>query len=144
MDEQSFQNHTRWYPPFHFFVVPMFAINFGWSIYRWWKAEFSIDAFENALMAAAIIVFMFTARLMALKVQDRVIRLEERLRCDRLLPADLRPRIAELRPRQFVALRFASDSELPELARKVMDEKLTDGKAIKQLVKTWRPDYLRA
>lgn len=144
MADQSFQNHTRWFPPFHFFVMPMFVINFGWSIYRWWKAGFSIDAFENVLMATALIVFMITARLMALKVQDRVIRLEERLRCERLLPADLRARINELRPRQLVALRFASDSELHELARKVLDEKLTDTKSIKQLIKTWRPDYLRA
>jgi len=144
MAEQSFENHTRWYPPFHFFVMPMFAIHFFWSIYRWWKTGFSVDAFEYVVMAAALIVFMITARLMALKVQDRVIRLEERMRCERLLPADLKPRIAELRPGQLVALRFASDSELPELARKVMDEKLMDGKAIKQMIKVWRPDYLRA
>lgn len=144
MAEQSFQSHTRWFPPFHFFVMPMFAINFFWTIYRWWKAGFSVDAFEYVVMAAALVVFMITARLMALRVQDRVIRLEERLRCERLLPADLKPRIAELRPIQLIALRFASDSELPELARKVMDEKLMDGKAIKQMIKVWRPDYLRA
>jgi len=143
-EQQSFENHTRWYPPFHFFVMPMFAINFFWTIYRWWKAGFSVDAFEYVVMAAALIVFMITARLMALKVQDRLIRLEERMRCERLLPADLKPRIVELRPGQLVALRFAGDSELPELARKVMDEKLMDGKAIKRMIKVWRPDYLRA
>jgi uncharacterized protein DUF6526 len=144
MTEQSFRNHTRWYPPFHFFVMPMFAINFGWSIYRWRKAGFSVDASENMVMAAALITFMITARLMALKVQDRVIRLEERLRCERLLPADLRPRIGELKPRQLVVLRFASDAELPDLAREVLDGKLMEGKSIKQRVKNWRPDYLRA
>ncbi len=90
-----------------------------------------------------MIGFLF-ARLFALSVQDRVIRLEERLRCERLLPPDLQPRIVEFEPAQLVALRFASDAELPGLARKVLDEKLKDRKAIKQLMKTWRPDYLRA
>jgi hypothetical protein len=80
----------------------------------------------------------------ALKVQDRVIRLEERLRCQRLLPADLQPRITEFAAGQLIALRFASDAELPALARKVLDEKLTERKAIKQLIKNWKPDYLRA
>jgi len=77
-------------------------------------------------------------------VQDRVIRLEERLRCERLLPADLKPRIAEFTVSQLVALRFASDAELPALARKVLDEKISERKPIKQLVKNWRADYLRA
>jgi len=144
MAEQSFQNHTKWYPPFHFFVMPVFVTNFVWSIFRWRAAEYSVGAFESMVMALALVVFMFTARLMVLKVQDRVIRLEERWRCERLLPADLRPRIGEFTTGQLVALRFASDAELPGLARKVLDEKLTERKAIKQLVKNWRADYLRA
>jgi Family of unknown function (DUF6526) len=144
MAEQSFHNHTRLVPPFHFFVLPMLAINFGWSIYRWVVSEFSLNGFENVLMAAALVVFAGTARMFALRVQDRVIRLEEQLRCERLLPADLRPRIGEFTCDQLVALRFASDAEFPELARKVLNEKLTERKAIKQLVKNWRPDYLRA
>jgi hypothetical protein len=84
------------------------------------------------------------ARLFALAVQDRVIRLEERVRYERVLPEELRWRADELTVNQFVALRFASDDELPQLMRKVLDEKLTERKAIKQLIKTWRPDYLRA
>jgi Family of unknown function (DUF6526) len=79
-----------------------------------------------------------------LVVQNRLIRLEERLRLQRLLPADLQPRIAEFTVAQLVSLRFASDAELPALARKVLDEKLDDRRAIKQLVKNWKPDYLRA
>jgi len=144
MAEQSFQNHAKWYPAFHFFVVPVFVINFVWSIFRWRASEFSLGGFESMVMALALVVFMFTARLMALKVQDRVIRLEERLRCERLLPADLRPRIGEFTASQLVALRFASDVELAALARKVLEEKLTERKAIKQQVKNWRADYLRA
>lgn len=144
MPEQSLRNHTRWVPPFHFFVMPMLAIHFGWSIYRWRASGFSIDGLEYVLFAAALLVLMVEARLFSLRVQDRVIRLEERLRCERLLPADLQPRIAELTVSQFVSLRFASDAELPALVRKVLDEKLTQRKAIKQLIKNWRPDYLRA
>jgi len=77
-------------------------------------------------------------------VQDRVIRLEERLRYERLLPADLKARAGEFTVSQFVSLRFASDAELPALARKVLDDKVNERKAIKQMVKSWKPDYLRA
>ncbi len=144
MAEQNFENHTRFVPAFHFFVIPMAAIHFGWQIYRWKAGEFTVDGFESILLAAALLIGFLYARLFSLRVQDRVIRLEERLRCQRLFPADLRPRIAEFTSGQLVALRFASDEELPALARKVLGEKLTERKAIKKLVKNWKPDYLRA
>jgi hypothetical protein len=86
----------------------------------------------------------FFARVFALTVQDRVIRLEMRLRVAEVLPVDLRPRIPEFTVAQLVSLRFASDAELPALARKVLYEKLDNRKAIKQLVKDWQGDYLRA
>jgi hypothetical protein len=120
------------------------TINFGWSIYRWKVSGFSLDGFISVVVALALAVGFLCARRMALSVQDRVIRLEERLRCERLLPADLKPRIGEFTVSQFVSLRFASDAELPGLARKVLEEKLNDRKSIKQLVKSWKPDYLRA
>jgi len=144
MVEQNFENHAKFVPAFHFFVIPIATINFGWQIYRWKVGEFTLDGFESILMAAALLIGFLYARLFALRVQDRIIRLEERLRCQRLLPPDLQPRIAEFGPGQLVALRFASDAELPALARKVLDEKLTERKAIKQLIKNWKPDYLRA
>lgn len=144
MAEQNFANHTRLVPPFHFFVIPMTAINFGWTIYRVIRAGFSADGVISILFAAAIVLLALFARLFANAVQDRVIRLEERLRFERLLPADLKPRIPEFTVNQVVSLRFASDAELPELARKVLAEKLDQRKAIKQLIKTWRPDYCRA
>jgi len=96
------------------------------------------------VVAAALVLGFLSARIMALTVQDRVIRLEERLRYERVLPEELRWRSDELNVKQFVSLRFASDEELPALMRKVLDEKLTERKAIKQLIKNWRPDYLRA
>jgi hypothetical protein len=105
---------------------------------------FTISGVVSVLVAVAFFVGIGTARGMALKVQDRVIRLEERLRFERALPADLHPRIEEFTIDQLVALRFASNAELPELARKVLEEKLNDRKAIKQMIKTWRPDFSRA
>ena len=144
MAEQNFANHTKWVPAFHFFVMPVLTFNFVWSIFRWKNAHFSLDGLVTILTAAALVVLMFLARVFALRVQDRVIRLEERLRMQRLLPADLQPRIGEFAPAQLVALRFACDSELPELARMVLDEKVAGSKAIKQMVKNWRADYLRA
>lgn len=144
MAEQNFANHTRFFPLFHFFVLPVMLVNFGWSMYRWKLAGFSLDGFIWVLTSAALIAGFLCARMFANTVQDRVIRLEERLRYQRLLPADLQPRIGEFTVPQFVSLRFASDAELPALARKVLDEKMQERKAIKQLVKNWKPDYLRA
>jgi len=144
MTEQNLENHAKFSPPFHFFVLPVMAINFGWSIYRWKVAGFSFDGFERMLLAAALVVGFIGVRTMALRVQDRVIRLEEQLRCERVLPADLKPRIGEFTVDQLISLRFASDAELPALARRVLDDKIDQRKAIKQMVKSWRPDYLRA
>jgi hypothetical protein len=144
MSEQNFANHTRIVPLFHAFVLGVLILNFVWSIYRWKLAEFSLNGLVSILLAAALILLAFFTRVFALTVQDRVIRLEERLRYERLLPADLKPRIGEFTVGQLVSLRFASDAELPALARKVLEEKLASRKAIKQLIKNWKPDYLRA
>jgi len=77
-------------------------------------------------------------------VEDRVIRLEERMRLEKLLPDDLKPRIPEFTSGQLVAMRFAGDAELPALARKVLTGNIKEGRAIKQMVQNWRPDFLRA
>jgi uncharacterized membrane protein YciS (DUF1049 family) len=144
MTEQNFENHGRFFPPFHFFVMPVMIMNLIWALSRLWRLGFSWDGLERVLLALGLAVGFLIARVMVLKVQDRVIRLEERLRYERVLPADLKPRIGEFTVAQLVALRFASDAELPALARKVLDEKMSERKAIKQMVKTWKPDYLRA
>src|SRR5580698_8565571 len=125
MTEQSFANHVRWVPGYHFFVMPVMALNFGWSIYRWKVAGFSLDAFVGVLVAAG---------LFALAVQNRVIRLEERMRLEKLLPEDLKPQIGEFKCHQLIAMRFACDTELPALARKVLADKIQEGKVIKQMV----------
>jgi hypothetical protein len=144
MAEQTFKNHTKVFPPFHFFVMPVLVFNLGVQIYRMKNFWFSYTAVLGVLIALALILGFLSSRMFALSVQDRVIRLEERLRYQLLLPADLQPRIEEFTVSQLVALRFASDTELPALARKVLDEKMLERKAIKQLVKNWKPDHLRA
>ena len=144
MAEQNLANHGKFLPPFHFFVVPVLTINLIYSLYWSGKMGFAPRGILQVLVVAALAVGFLSARMMALKVQDRVIRLEERLRYERVLPPELKPRIGEFTVSQLVALRFACDAELPALARKVPDDKICERKAVKQMVKTWKPDYLRA
>ena len=143
MAEQSFANHTKWAPWFHFFILPALLLNFGQSMYLWIHWGFPFHGLVGVITAFALIALALQARVFSLTVQNRVIRLEERLRLERLLPSDLKPRIGDFSARQLIALRFASDAELPELARKVLVDNITDGKAIKQMVQNWRADYLR-
>ena len=96
------------------------------------------------LLSIAFLLVFFFARIFALTVQDRVIRLEMRLRMQQLLPLDLRSRINDFSVNQLIALRFAGDEELPELARKVLEDKIDHRKTIKKMVKNWQADLLRA
>jgi len=142
-ETQNLQNHAKLVPGFHFFVLPVLLINLIWSIVDMVRG-FSVQSARSAVVALALLMLAFTTRIMALTVQDRVIRLEMRLRLQQLLPADLRPRIPEFTVSQLVSLRFAGDAELPDLARKVLQDKVTNRKAIKQLVRDWQADFLRA
>jgi hypothetical protein len=144
MVEQNFANHGKFFPPFHFFVIPVLTVNLVRVLLVWIKSGFSLAGFLQVLVAFALPLGFLSARAMALKVQDRVIRLEEQLRFERLLPVDLKARIGEFSVDQCIALRFACDTELPLLARKVLDDKVTERKAIKKMVTNWKPDYLRA
>jgi hypothetical protein len=141
--EQNFKNHTRLVPLFHFFVLPMLMVNFIWSAVRAVRF-FNAGTVIYALTAAALVLAALYGRIFALTVQNRVIRLEMQLRMRQLLPADLQARINQFTLAQLIALRFASDAELPQLARKVLDEKLTNQKEIKLLVRDWQGDFLRA
>ena len=140
---QSFKNHGRIVPAFHLVAGPIFFANLLWSAYRAVTLPSKPTIF-SLLMAIGFVILFFYSRLFALTVQDRVIRLEMRLRLRELLPPDLVARIPEFTPAQLVALRFASDRELPALARQVLDQRLNNRKAIKQLVKEWQADHLRA
>ncbi len=140
---QTFENHVRILPAYHYVAFPLFAINFFYAAYQA-VAHPAVGTAIGLGLAVGLVLLFFLARTMALTVQNRVIRLEERLRMRAILPADLQPRIEEFSVKQLVALRFASDEELPALARKVLDDKVEDQKAIKRMVKRWRADYLRA
>jgi Family of unknown function (DUF6526) len=140
---QNFENHAKTVPAFHMFVLPVLFLNFISSIVRVFRAP-GYWTVVSLLVSIALVLLALNARMFALAVQDRVIRLEMRLRMQQVLPPDLRARIPEFTLSQLVSLRFASDEELPDLARKVLDENLTDRKAIKKLIRNWQPDYLRA
>lgn len=140
---QSFKNHGRFVPIYHGVAMPILVVNLLWTLYRALTRP-AWDTALAALVAVALVILMLFARVFALTVQDRVIRLEMRLRLRELLPSDVVPRIAEFTPGQLVALRFASDRELPALARRVLDERLHDKQAIKQLIADWQGDHLRA
>ena len=140
---QNFSNHTRFFPPFHFFVMPVLLANFLNAARHLYQARTLSTGFA-LLVAAALLTLALTARVMAIKVQDRIIRLEMRLRLRELLPPDLGRRITELSPQQLVALRFAADAELPDLVRDVLAGNLPSSKSIKQRIKVWEGDFLRA
>ena len=140
---QTYENHSRTVPLYHQVAFPILALNLLYGVYRAVRS-LSLETAIGTLVAVALLILFFYARIFALTVQDRVIRLEMTLRMERLLPADLRGRVHEFSPGQLVALRFAGDEELAELARKVLGENLQDKKAIKRMIKNWRPDTLRA
>lgn len=138
---QTLANHARFDPPFHFFVLPVFAITWVSSIVFLVRHPSIHSGWLVVLITAAIIAVVKT-RANALKVQDRVIRLEERLRLASLLPESKKPLIARLTESQLIGLRFASDQEVAGLAERAVAENLSRGD-IKKAVQNWRPDYFR-
>ena len=140
---QSYSNHGRFFPLFHFFVIPVLLINFLNEIRHVYQEPTRHTAWV-LVVALALLTLGFLSRIQALTVQDRVIRLEERLRMRQMLPPDLHQHIDALTHRQLVALRFASDAELADLVREIVGGRLSTSKEIKLRVKAWRPDWLRA
>jgi len=138
---QNLSNHTRFDPLFHFFLLPVFLISFGASLVMLAK-ERNLHALWFSICLLAVVVAIFKIRLYALKVQDRVIRLEERLRLTALLPESERANIPKLTEKQLVGLRFASDEELPALAKRAWTENMAPAD-IKKAIRNWRPDYWR-
>lgn len=140
---QSLKNHARIDPPMHYFVFPVLILNLFFSIYIaiTWHTD-RILTHWALLVSLALVVLATKCRVNDLKLQDRVIRLEERIRLTALLPADQRPHIPELSIKQLIALRFASDEELPALVHKTLTQNL-EPKAIKESITNWRPDNHR-
>jgi len=138
---QNFSNHTRYDPLFHFFILPVFSLLLlGSIVYLVMRP--SLHSALLVLAAVGLSAVIFKVRLYPIKVQDRVIRLEERLRLATLLVPALRPRVAEFTETQLIALRFASDAELPALAARALNEKLA-ALEIKKAIQQWRPDNWR-
>ncbi len=140
--EQTAASHTRFLPPFHFFVTPILIIYVVTAINGMIQSP-SRWTVMGALSAIAIWLGISLGRTQALTAQDRIIRLEETLRLQRLLPADLHGDIDKLSRKEFIALRFASDAELPDLFRRVRKGEFATPKEIKLAIKQWRPDSLR-
>lgn len=146
MAEQNYSNHTRWYPLFHFVVMPLLVLNLLSHLVRLFLA--APESGRKALafwtvLSLALILLALASRLQALKAQDRVIRLEERLRYREVLSPELAKRAEGLRTGQIIALRFAPDEELTGLVERTLNGEFAKTKDIKLAIKNWRGDYLR-
>jgi len=139
---QTFSTHRRFIPAFHFFALPVLLANMFVMASQFWRDP-RIGTAWATLVAVALAIGITSSRFMPLRAQDRIIRLEERTRLERLLPADLRGRIGELTERQLVAIRFAPDNEVPDITRRALSGELKSPGEIKRAIKDWRGDYFR-
>ena len=140
---QNFSNHAHWLPLYHFVVSPILFLYFIYVAIRTYR-EFNFANAAELIWVLAIALAALTARMMAVTVQNRLIRLEMRLRLREVLPAPLAARIPELTVRQLIGLRFAGDAELPGLVQRTLNGEFPSATAIKRAVTDWQPDYLRA
>ena len=138
---QNYDNHAKFIPIFHYFALPLLLINFLGALFQITQ-DMTFYSLNNLGLASSLIIVAVFTRLFALKAQDRVIRLEEQLRRQTLLPDALKARADCLTLGQIVALRFASDEELADLTQDALDNN-TSPKSLKQAVKHWRSDYDR-
>jgi hypothetical protein len=139
---QTYQNHVRWYPLVHFIIVPLLFLNLFWQIAMLWQTP-SWDRAEGLLLAVVLGLIIFAARTQALTAQDRLIRLEERMRYQRVLTGELAARACEMPAGRIIALRFAPDDELSGLVERTLNGEFNKSKEIKLAVKNWRGDHLR-
>ncbi|HEY3113445.1 MAG TPA: DUF6526 family protein [Gemmatimonadaceae bacterium] len=139
---QTYASHRRYIPEFHFFVLPVLVANIVVTAVQFVLHPRFITGWIFVL-AIALGIGIWTARAMALRAQDRTIRLEERMRLNQVLPPDLRARLDELKTSQLIALRFAPDEEVPDLVRRALTGELQRQGDIKRAIRNWRPDYLR-
>ena len=142
-ETQTYKNHVRWYPLVHFVIAPLLILNLIWQAVRLYHDP-DWNRAENLLMAVVFLLMNLAARLQALKVQNRVVRLEESIRYKDLLTPDLAFQAEQLPLGTKIALRFAPDEELPGLVQRAIGGEFKNSKEIKLAVKNWRGDYLRA
>jgi len=141
-ETQTFATHRRWIPAWHFFALPVLLANAFVLAARLWRDPRLVNGWA-VIVAIALVTGIFISRAMPLRAQDRIIRLEERIRLERVLPSDMRGRIGNLTPEQFIGLRFAPDDEVPELTRRALNGELNTRADIKRAIRNWRPDHMR-
>ena len=141
-EQQNYKNHVRWHAPQHFVLTPILLVNFIYAIVRLIQ-EPNIDRAEFLLLAIGLVIMGVLVRINSLRVQDRLIRLEEKIRYEKVLPANLLPQTENLSRSQINALRFASDRELSTLVERVLKGEFQKPDEIKRAVTDWRGDYLR-
>jgi hypothetical protein len=139
---QTLASHARYIPAFHFFALPVLVINVFVVGYQFARDPRLVNGWA-LLVAVALAVGIAWSRFMPLRAQDRIIRLEERTRLERVLPTDLRARIGDLTERQLIAIRFAPDDEVPELTRRTLSGELKSPGDIKRAIRSWRADHFR-
>ena len=139
---QTYANHVRLHPPFHFFLLPATLVLLVLTIVNVERHSGSLEAWILLLIGVMTPLAVLLIRVNPLRVQDRVIRLEERLRLEALLSEPLKSRIPELSEQQLVALRFASDAELPALIEKALKSNM-GLRDIKKAIVNWRADIFR-
>ena len=139
---QTYGTHRRFIPAYHFFALPVLFINIVVAAIRFARDPRAMTGWQ-VVVALALFTAILLLRFMAVRAQDRIIRLEERTRLERLVPSDLRGRIPDLTPSQLVALRFAPDDEVPELTRRALNGELKTQGDIKRAIHNWRADHLR-
>jgi hypothetical protein len=141
-ETQTFATHRRWIPAWHFFALPVLVANVFIVAARFWRDPRLVNGWAT-LVAIALVTGIFISRSMPLRAQDRIIRLEERIRLERVLPGDMRGKIGNLTAEQFIGLRFAPDDEVPELTRRALNGELKTRADIKRAIRNWRPDTMR-
>jgi hypothetical protein len=143
MKKQTFENHVRWHAPHHFVLTPLLTFNLIFAIVRIVQ-DYNIDRVAYLILAIGLIIMSLLVRLNSLTVQNRLIRLEEYLRYEKILPKDLAAKAQkDLRTGQIIALRFAGDEELPALIERTLNNEFEKPAQIKREIKNWRGDYLR-
>lgn len=138
---QSYSNHARWLAPWHFFAIPVLLSNVVVEIVRFVGAPTLLQAWV-AIVSLALVTAIVFARWMPLRVQDRLIRLEETLRLERLLP-DRAREVEHLTREQLIGVRFASDAEVPHLLDRMVAGELVTRGDVKRAVQHWRADHQR-
>lgn len=139
---QTYGSHRRYIPAYHFFALPVLLLNIVVTAVQFARDPRAMTAWQ-VVVALAIFLAITLLRFMPLRAQDRIIRLEERTRLERLLPSDLRGRMGDLTSNQLIALRFAPDDEVPELTRRALSGELRTQRDIKRAIQNWRADHLR-